>query len=212
MIRGSSGGSPLPTCSAALCTSCSHAARFRSAIVAYVPCGAHDRPQGTCLQCAGVLRDRERVYRTVETMMGPMQLERPYFHCRSCRLGYYWKVRVIQKHKMPASIRHLVPGGFVASLMILIVLSCFSHTARCLLAGLVSLYIVANLGASLLTCRTPATFRYLPVLPLIFAAYHFGYGYGFLRGLVDFSLRRKGGSSTFSQLTRRQENTTDHGG
>jgi integral membrane sensor domain MASE1 len=96
--------------------------------------------------------------------------------------------------------------------MILIVLSCFSHTARCLLAGLVSLYIVANLGASLLTCRTPATFRYLPVLPLIFAAYHFGYGYGFLRGLVDFSLRRKGGSSTFSQLTRRQENTTDHGG
>jgi len=124
----------------------------------------------------------------------------------------YWKVRVIQKHKLPASIRHLVPGGFVASLMMLIVLSCFSHAARWLLAGLVSLYIVANLGASLLTCRTPATFRYLPVMPLIFAAYHFGYGYGFLRGLVDFSLRRKGGSSMFSQLTRPQNNATDHRG
>ena len=118
----------------------------------------------------------------------------------------YWKVRVIQKHTLPASIRHLVPGGFVASLMMLMVLSGFSHTARWLLAGLVTLYVVTNLGASLLTCGTPATCRYLPVMPPVFAAYHFGYGYGFLRGLVDFSLRRKGGSNTFSQLTRPQKN------
>jgi len=118
----------------------------------------------------------------------------------------YWKVRVIQKHKLPASMRHLVPGGFVASLMLLTVLSGFSHAARWLLAGLVSLYSVANLGAALLTCRTPATCCYLPVMPLIFAAYHFGYGYGFLRGLVDFTVRRKSGSSTFSQLTRPQKN------
>ncbi|MFL5625731.1 MAG: glycosyltransferase family 2 protein [Ktedonobacteraceae bacterium] len=123
----------------------------------------------------------------------------------------YWKVRVIQKHKLPASIRHLVPGSFVASLIILTGLSCFSHTARWFLVGLVSCYVVANLGASLLTCRTPAIFRYLPVMPLIFAAYHFGYGYGFLRGLVDFSLWCKGGSSTFSQLTRPQKNEAEHG-
>jgi cellulose synthase/poly-beta-1,6-N-acetylglucosamine synthase-like glycosyltransferase len=114
----------------------------------------------------------------------------------------YWKVRVIQKHKLPASLRHLVPGGFMASLMILMVLSCFSHVARWLLTGLVSLYVVANFGASLLTCRTSATCRYLPVMPLIFAMYHFGYGYGFLRGLIDFSLRRQGGSRRFSRLTR----------
>jgi len=114
----------------------------------------------------------------------------------------YWKVRVIQKHKLPASPRHLVPGGFVASLLLLLVLSCFSHAARWLLAGLVGLYSVANLGAALLTCRTPATWRYLPVMPLVFAAYHFGYGYGFLRGLIDFNLRRQGGRRTFSQLTR----------
>ena len=31
----------------------------------------------------------------------------------------YWKVRVIQKHKIPASIRHLVPAAFVLSLVIL---------------------------------------------------------------------------------------------
>ena len=124
----------------------------------------------------------------------------------------YWKVRVIQKHKLPASIRHLVPGGFVASLMLLTVLSGFSHVARWLLAGLVTLYVIANFGASLLTCRTTATCRYLLVMPLIFVVYHFGYGYGFLRGLVDFSLRRKGGSSAFSQLTRPPKHETGHGG
>jgi cellulose synthase/poly-beta-1,6-N-acetylglucosamine synthase-like glycosyltransferase len=118
----------------------------------------------------------------------------------------YWKVRVIQKHTLPASIRHLVPGGFVAILIILMILSGFNHTARWLLAGLVTFYVVANLGASLLTCGTPTTCRYLPVMPLIFTAYHFGYGYGFLRGLVDFSLRCKSGSKTFSQLTRQQKN------
>ena len=37
----------------------------------------------------------------------------------------YWKVRVIQKHKLPASIRHLVPGAFVLALMLLFLLSAF---------------------------------------------------------------------------------------
>jgi len=36
-----------------------------------------------------MLRARERVCRTVETMGGPVQLERPYVSCRSCRLGRY---------------------------------------------------------------------------------------------------------------------------
>ena len=31
----------------------------------------------------------------------------------------YWKVRVIQKHTLPASIRHLVPGAFVFGLLAL---------------------------------------------------------------------------------------------
>ena len=30
---------------------------------------------------------------------------------RQCVQDGYWKVRVIQKHTLPASIRHLVPGG-----------------------------------------------------------------------------------------------------
>ena len=45
--------------------------------------------QVACPQCDGVLTARELVCRTVETMVGPVQLERPYFYCRPCRLGRY---------------------------------------------------------------------------------------------------------------------------
>ena len=38
----------------------------------------------------------------------------------------YWKVRVIQKHKLPASIRHLVPGAFLLTLAVFLLLSVFS--------------------------------------------------------------------------------------
>jgi hypothetical protein len=36
-----------------------------------------------------VLRARDRVGRTVETLVGAIQLERPYFYCRACREGVY---------------------------------------------------------------------------------------------------------------------------
>src|SRR5262249_52782958 len=47
----------------------------------------HDRTQVPCPRCHGVLKTREHVCRTVETMVGPVQLERPYFYCRTCREG-----------------------------------------------------------------------------------------------------------------------------
>src|SRR5262245_33186529 len=59
------------------------------AIVAHVHRGEHDRTQVPCPGCHGVLKAREHVCRTVETMVGPVQLERPYFYCRACRAGVY---------------------------------------------------------------------------------------------------------------------------
>lgn len=32
----------------------------------------------------------------------------------------------------------------------------------------------------------------LPLLPLVFACYHFSYGYGFLRGVWDFVILQRG--------------------
>jgi hypothetical protein len=58
-------------------------------LVAHVHRGEHDRQQVRCPRCDGVLKARELLCRTVETMGGPIQFERPYVSCRPCRCGYY---------------------------------------------------------------------------------------------------------------------------
>jgi hypothetical protein len=58
-------------------------------IVAHVHRREHDRIQANCPRCDGVLRAQACVCRTVETLVGPVQLERPYFYCRACREGTY---------------------------------------------------------------------------------------------------------------------------
>jgi len=114
----------------------------------------------------------------------------------------YWKVGVIRKHRLPASWRHVVPGAFVAALALALLAAPFSHTARVLTGALGGAYIAASLGASLWTCARPGRWKYLPVMPLVFACYHFGYGIGFLRGVWDFLVVRRGGSGAFEGLTR----------
>ena len=143
----------------------------------------------------------------------------------------YWKVRVIQKHKLPASIRHLVPGAFVLALMLLFLLSLacevfglllhgprpvkFVHTSPGYFTGLLSTfsfllicsaYLLAMLVASVVTAAK-TEWKLLPVLPLVFGCYHFGYGYGFLRGILDFVILRRGASVSFTKLTRGSSET-----
>jgi hypothetical protein len=142
----------------------------------------------------------------------------------------YWKVRVIQKHKLPASWRHLVPGAFVLALMLLFLFSalCFllslcSASSDPVVAGpwsvvhsvshfsfllsifsfllICSAYLLAVLVASVFTAAR-TEWKLLAVLPLVFGCYHFGYGFGFLRGILDFVILRRGASVSFTKLTR----------
>lgn len=119
----------------------------------------------------------------------------------------YWKVRVIQKHRLPASIRHLVPGAFVFGLILLTAIAPFFRLAFLAWALWLGSYLLGNILATCLTCLRPGRFGFLPVMPVVFAAYHFGYGYGFLRGMIDFVLRRRGGAGTFTALTRGSSTT-----
>jgi len=113
----------------------------------------------------------------------------------------YWKVRVIQKHKLPASVRHLVPGSFVLLLGILSLASLSWHPAAWGLLGLVTTYALFNLTASILTAYTNGLV-FFPVLPLVFATYHFAYGYGFLCGIWDFVILRRRPAGKYAKLTR----------
>lgn len=103
----------------------------------------------------------------------------------------YWKVRVIQKHKIPASIRHIIPGAFTGTLFALAVSSFLSKVIFKTFIGSVVLYAGFNMLAASLTCMRLSNIRFFPVMPIILGAFHFGYGLGFIQGIFDFIILRK---------------------
>jgi hypothetical protein len=58
--------------------------------------GERQRTQARCPKCTRVLKVQEHVARTVETMGGPVTLERPYFYCRACRVGLSRIVKIFE--------------------------------------------------------------------------------------------------------------------
>lgn len=93
--------------------------------------------------------------------------------------GFY-KVRVIQKRGAVAALRHLVPAGFVGSLLLSVLLAIGTRRWRWLWPVVVP-YIFANSLASVLAARK--CWRLLPLLPAAFGILHCAYGLGFLMGL-----------------------------
>jgi hypothetical protein len=114
----------------------------------------------------------------------------------------YWKVRVIQKHRIPASWRHLVPALFVFTILALVSASPVSSVAVLGAASISGLYLAAAVAASLVAATRSGT-KLFPILPWVFFCFHFGYGYGFLRGLFDFVILRRGPATEMSAITRR---------
>lgn len=120
----------------------------------------------------------------------------------------YWKVAVIRKHRLPASIRHLVPALFVmllaGSILMSLILALFSMTQAALLfLGLAAAALLLWLLSALFFSFKIALgkgFAYLFVLPVVFACYHFGYGAGFLVALGGGGRKREG--ATVSAINR----------
>jgi glycosyltransferase involved in cell wall biosynthesis len=113
----------------------------------------------------------------------------------------YWKVRVIQKHRMPTSVRHLIPASFVSLLTGLPLASLAWPAVVWGWFGLLGMYAICSLSISFrIAARTE--WKLLPILPPVFACYHVAYGYGFLCGLWDFGILRRGAHRTYTELTR----------
>lgn len=106
----------------------------------------------------------------------------------------FWKVRVLQLHPKQMSLRQFMPFGFVVTITILVLLSLFSSFGRWTLAAVLTLYILANLLA---TVKAAARVKFisLPFVSLSFAILHFSYGFGFLAGLFAFRRKWRGKSS-----------------
>jgi glycosyltransferase involved in cell wall biosynthesis len=113
----------------------------------------------------------------------------------------YWKPFVMKKHRQPASLRHLVPGLFVA-LVALFGLLALAGGPVWPVRLLLQLYGAALVALTLMVAadeRPP--FDVLWRVPLVIAAYHLGYGIGSLLGWWD-ALRHGRGRERFSSLTR----------
>lgn len=115
----------------------------------------------------------------------------------------YWKVATLRKHRAPASLRQLAPGVFLGSLLFLGVLAPFSTPAFWSLVALVWSYLAGSALFTLQLWKRSGDRRIAARLPLVFACFHFGYGYGYLAGLWDFFiLSRSTPSKSFELLTR----------
>lgn len=121
----------------------------------------------------------------------------PYSLFRQYSQYGYWKVRVMQKHPAQMRPRHFAPVALVLTLLGIAVSAPFSHLARRALASLIAAYVFADVttsGAIALRAK-PGGARWLPV---VFPLLHFGYGSGFLWGLVSFRGRWRESSHTSS--------------
>jgi succinoglycan biosynthesis protein ExoA len=104
----------------------------------------------------------------------------------------FWKLAVIRKHGKPASWRNLVPGAcLVVALAMLAGIFCswisgaawWQSEFSKILVSLAALYVVVSLGAAIQS-GWRGGWRFVPVLPLVFATYHFSYALGFLLALA----------------------------
>jgi glycosyltransferase involved in cell wall biosynthesis len=102
----------------------------------------------------------------------------------------YWKVRVIQKHKVPASWRHLVPVTFVLSILASGLLALFDKRSLYVFLAIVCSYLLLSAFFSVKSAIEKGM-RYVAVLPFVYAVLHVSYGVGFLHGIWDFVLAKK---------------------
>ncbi|WP_097026016.1 glycosyltransferase family 2 protein [Clostridium peptidivorans] len=96
----------------------------------------------------------------------------------------FWKVRVMQKHGRPASIRHLIPALFVITNILGIGLGLFYKWILYLWFLEIFLYLIGDIiFSSKLIKNNKSIF---PYIFLIFPILHLSYGLGFVNGIFNF--------------------------
>ncbi len=111
----------------------------------------------------------------------------------------YWKVRLVRRYPRQASLRHGMPALFVLAWLAGLVAAPFSARAAVALAILSGAYL-AGIGLAAAATTFRSSVRLWPGATLALVLIHFGYGGGFLAGLVS----APSGSSEglFSRLNR----------
>ncbi|MCP4711915.1 MAG: glycosyltransferase, partial [Planctomycetes bacterium] len=101
-----------------------------------------------------------------------------------------WKVRVLQLHPRSLKFRHLFPPLFVLGLIIGITACFFGPIWRMIYIAAITSYLFLSLFFSIRQAKEHG-WRYLPLIPLVFATLHIAWGSGFLFGLWYWWLLKK---------------------
>ena len=97
----------------------------------------------------------------------------------------FWRIRTIQKHGKPATLRQIVPAMLVLSILALLLLSLVHQAFLWLLFAELIVYAL-GLMAGAVDVGRKSSFKYAFIAPLIFIILHFGYGLGSMWGIVRF--------------------------
>lgn len=111
----------------------------------------------------------------------------------------YWKVYVNRLHKTVTTYRQLIPPAFVAFLVLGFLLSLFSVFLAGFYAGIILAYLVA---AFIFASQIGQSFPEIMRIVFSFFILHCAYGWGYIKGLIDFTIMSKDPSDKATNLTR----------
>lgn len=112
----------------------------------------------------------------------------------------YWKVYVNRKHHTITSVRQLAPAFFVLFVCIGWLGVLISPFLLVVYGGILLLYLIT---AKLVALKKAELWRHIYKYIFCFLTLHFGYGFGYLKGIYDFLiLRRKSGAKSQTMLSR----------
>jgi len=112
----------------------------------------------------------------------------------------YWKWRVVRKHGRFASSRQLVPSLFVIAFLLALLAAVFLPSGALLLALIIVPYGLIVTGESIRLAR-----RYVAPWGKIarsIITLHLAYGTGLIKAILDSVLRRRGGKSAPTSMSR----------
>jgi len=99
----------------------------------------------------------------------------------------YFKPLVNKKIKIPANVRQLAPAALILVPVVLALLGWWNTWLVWAAAGLLSLYLLAVTGVSLALCSGKGPGLFANLMGSFFTI-HFSYGWGYLRGIWDFTV------------------------
>lgn len=124
-----------------------------------------------------------------------------YYYPKTTLKGFFkhnftdgvWAIYPLKFIKIPFKLRHYIPFLFISGLIVLSFLSFFSLFFLKIFLAISILYLTLSFFFSFKTVLRERNLGYFFVMPLAFAARHFGYGLGSVFGLIKLLQKRNYG-------------------